>query len=87
MVLVLQAGKEASKGEEELDDSRTSMPVQARPCPSGVETSKHAGHVLALWVCVHLKVCELSSSVTTPNQSLVPTLLAKKKTCPLYFYV
>ena len=70
---------EEEEGEGELDDSRTSMPVQARPCPPGVETSKHAGHVLALWICVHLKMCELSCPVTTPNQSLLPTLVAKKK--------
>ena len=34
------------RAEGELDNSRTSMPVLARPCTPDVETSKHAGHMV-----------------------------------------
>ena len=42
------------------------MPALAHPCISGVEMSKHAGQVLALWM-------------HTQNQSPVAAILAKKK--------
>ena len=68
MVLELKVWKEASYGErEELDDSRTSMPTLARPSTSDVQTSKHASHVLALWL-----------HHTILNQSHVAALVAKK---------
>ena len=38
------------RAEGELDNSRTSMPVHVRQCTSGAETSKHAGHMFALWM-------------------------------------
>ena len=43
--------REGEEGEEEgeLDDSRTSMPALARPCTSGVETSKHMQ--VTCWHC------------------------------------
>ena len=53
IVVLLLGVTEVASGEgggEKLDDSRTSMPALARPCTSGVETSKHAGHMLALWM-------------------------------------
>ena len=41
--------RKPSWGEGELDDSRTSMPALARPCTSGVETSKHMQ--VTCWHC------------------------------------
>ena len=47
LIFELQWSKENRLEEgEELDNSRTSMPVLARPCTPDVETSKHAGHMV-----------------------------------------
>ena len=39
-------------GEEELDDSRISMPALARPCTSAVHTSTYGAN-LPLWMCIN----------------------------------
>ena len=41
--------EEEMKEKTKLDDSRTSMPALARPCTSGVETSKHMQ--VTYWHC------------------------------------
>ena len=68
----------SQKNKQSLDDSRTSMPVQARPCPSGVETSKHAGwqyRSMYIWRCVNYQV----QSLHLTRASYLPWLLRKSR--------
>ena len=57
-----------------LDNSRTSMPALARPSTSGVETSKHAGHMFAICGC------------TTPKKSQWLPCLLRKSRSVIYQY-
>ena len=47
--LILLTNKPKKRKKKKLDDSRTSMPALARPCTSGVETSKHMQ--VTCWHC------------------------------------
>ena len=63
--------------EEELDDSRTSMPALARPCTSGVETSKHMQ--VTCWHCGCWDHYECVDNQYLSPYRQVAALVSKKK--------